>query len=316
MRIGIAGTGLIGGSLGMALCKTGRYKVYCWNRRDEVSQAAIKKGAAHASFESIEELARNSDIVVLATPLGSYPFLCRRLSAFMDGKLIITDVGSVKYQPSLQAQKALPVKYKSFFVPAHPIAGKEKGGLENAEASLFKGKKVIICKTSACKKGQKVAAMWKSAGAVTELMSAKKHDEIYAYVSHYVQYLSFQLAGTLNGLGEFSRLMNSPKELWQEIFLHNQANLKKVHGKFRTSLLRRLKHVAEYHGADERAAAAKIVADAYVDMVPANYRKYAGTGYKSFTSLSGSASKGGSVQAAAISRIMSRIYNGIEKAEL
>ena len=217
-----------------------------------------------------------------------------------------------------KSTKSFPCKYKSFFVPAHPIAGKEKGGIENAEAGLFKGKKLIICKTSSCKKGKKIAQVWKDAGANIELLNANKHDDIYAHVSHYVQFLSFVCAKHINkNLGEFSRLMKSPEDIWEEIFTFNKANIKKVNDKFLTSLLRKLKYIKQYRGANEFEVAAKIIADSYIDIVPSGYKKYAGSGYKSFTSILASGNKSAKeADVKKVSKILTAIYNDLKKTNL
>jgi prephenate dehydrogenase len=318
MKIGIIGTGLIGGSLALALKKSPKYKIYCYNRRVETSKKAIKLKAVDKYFESIDELAGNSDVIIIATPLGTYADISKKLAPHLNGKKIISDVGSVKSVPTQQVLKIIPAKYKSFFVPAHPIAGKEKGGLENASANLFKGKKLIICKTANCKKGKITAQLWKDVGAEIELLNANKHDEIYAFVSHYVQLLSFACAKHLGkNLGEFSRLMNSPKDIWDEIFLFNRTNLKKVNDKFLISLLRKLRYIKQYKGANEFEVAAKIIVDSYIETVPSDYRKYGGSGYKSFTSILSSGNKNAKeADVKKVSAIITKIYNDLKKTKL
>ncbi len=317
MRVGIIGTGLIGGSLALALKASGRHKVYCWNRRAEVSKKAVKLNAVDKYFDSVEQLAENSEVIIIATPLGSYSAICKKLLKYLDGKRIISDVGSVKFAPVQQALKTIPEKYKSFFVPAHPIAGKEKGGIEHASANLYKGKKLIICKTANCKKGKKIAELWRDAGVEIEFLNAKKHDEIYAYVSHYVQYISHSISKIFpKGGGEFSRLMNSPEDMWVEIFKFNSENLKKVHKEFLSSFLRKLKYVSSYSGKNEFDVAAKIIASSYIDIIPLKYTEYAGSGYKSFTSVVTNAKQSGKkISPEKVSKILSKVYNELKKAK-
>lgn len=311
MRIGIIGTGLIGGSLGLALKRSGKHKVYCWNRRPEVSAKAVKLKAADKYFHSIEALTENSDVIILATPLGSYAAICKKISPWLDGKKIITDVGSVKNKPVQVALKNIPAKYKSFFVPAHPIAGKENGGIENADANLFKGKKLIICKTSSCNKGKAVAKVWKDAGAEIELLNAEKHDEIYAYVSHYVQFLSHTIAKFFpNQKSEFTRLMNSPKELWADIFKYNSANLRKVNAAYIKALSNQLKKPITND-------APYILSSTLNDLVPEKYKKYAGSGFKSFTSpLLKANNKLAKTNTSEVKKILKAVINELKKAKI
>lgn len=318
MRVGIIGTGLIGGSLAAALYGKNNYEISCFNRRVEVSKKAKTLKLVNNYFDSIEKLAANSDVIIIATPLGTYTDIAKKLSKYLDGKKIISDVGSVKFLPTENVIKQLPAKYKSFFVPAHPIAGKEKSRLENADKNLFKDKKVIICKTANCKKGKIISQLWNDAGAKVELVNAKKHDEICAFVSHYVQFLSFILAKIFpHNMGEFSRLMRSPHEIWSEIFEYNRANLKKVHQKFITSFLRELKYINSYKGKNEYEIAAKIIANSYKNIVPKEYARYAGTGYKSFTSpLSQAIDNGNKADAKKVSKILNKVYEELQKARL
>lgn len=316
MRVGIIGTGLIGGSLGLALKAYTKHEVYCWNRRDEVSKKALKRKAADKYFNSIEAITAASDIIIIATPLSSYSAICKKISPWLDGKKIVSDVGSVKFKPGQQVLKVLPSKYKSFFVPAHPIAGKEKGGIENADKKLFNGKKIIIGKTSSCKKGKVIASLWKEVGAMPEFLNSQKHDEIYAYVSHYVQFLSHILAKHFKkDMGEFSRLMNSPVDMWHEIFSYNSRNLRKVHEEFLVSYLRSLKDISSYKGKDEFEVAAKIIVDSYLKIVPLRYRQYAGSGFKSFTSVLTSGKSAGVIKPAKASKLLGNIYNELKKAK-
>lgn len=318
MKIGIIGTGLIGGSLGLALKRSKKHKVFCYNRRLENSKKAINLKAADKYFESIEELAENSDVIIIATPLSTYMDICKKISKYLDGKKIISDVGSVKYQPTQNVQSVIPEKYKSFFVPAHPIAGKEKGSIENADADLYKNKKLIICKTPSCKKGKKIAEIWKDAGSNIEFMNAQKHDEIYAYVSHYVQYLSFACAKHLpKTMGEFSRLMNSPKEMWSEIFEFNSANINKVNWIFMKALDKNIKINKSGKARNKHHFTAMLIARTLQEIIPQAYVKYAGTGFKSFTSITKEASPEEiEIKPSEVKLILNKIKNELKKSEL
>ncbi len=318
MRIGIIGTGLIGGSLALALKRAGKHKVYCYNRRIENSKKALKIKAVDEYFESIEELAENCDVMIIATPLGSYTHIGKILAKYLDGKKIISDVGSVKSEPTIKIQAVLPAKYKSFFVPAHPIAGKEKGGLVNADANLYKGKKLIITKMPNCKKAKIIAQIWKDAGAEIEYLNAKKHDEIYANISHYVQFLSHACAKYFpEDLGEFSRLMNSPREIWAEIFMFNKENIKKTNARFIKAFEQKVKTLKPARAKDKYHYAARIIAQTMQEITPKEHLKYAGTGYKSFTSIAKEANSGAvEVKLPEIKNILNKILNDLKKAKL
>ncbi len=314
MRIGIIGTGLIGGSLGLALKSSKKpYHISCWNRRKEVSERAVKLGAADEYFSSLVELVDNSDVLVLATPLGSYKHIMEEISPHITSDQIITDVGSVKTLPINEALKFLPKKLHGNFVPSHPIAGKEKARIDQAEAKLFRTKLTIICgirKSPA--KVKVIKHIWQDVGSKIILMDMRKHDQTYAFVSHYVQFLSFKLKKFFpKPLGDFSRLMNSPTEIWDEIFHYNRINLKKINAHYIKALekyVKSLKAGAEIYPAE-------ITAKMLISMTPKAYIKYAGTGYKSFTSIVKNSNKGEKMPAAEAAKFLGKIINEFKKAK-
>jgi hypothetical protein len=117
-------------------------------------------------------------------------------------------------------------------------------------------------------------------------------------------------------MGEFSRLMNSPGEMWAVIFRFNHLNLKQIHGRFKTSLLRDLKYIGKYKGSDEYDAAARIIARAYINIVPPEYKEYAGSGYKSFTSpLQSAISSPGDIDIGKLSAILTKFFDELKKAK-
>jgi len=289
MRIGIIGTGLIGGSLGLALKGNKKYSVYCFNRRVEISKKAVQLGAAQKYFETIEELTKNSDVIIIATPLASYPAICKKISKELTAEKIISDIGSVKYLPVKEALKNIPKIFHNNFIPAHPIAGSEKAGVENAKAEMFADKKLLITpysKTTSAAGIKIISQLWKTAGSKVEMLDAKKHDEIYAHVSHYVQFLSFELSKIIKtNLGEFNRLMNSPREMWNEIFEFNHVNLDKINRKFIRELAKTHSPIKTTRAQNSDLITAIIAAQILDDITPTAYKRYAGSGYKSFTSV-------------------------------
>jgi prephenate dehydrogenase len=316
MKIGIIGTGLIGGSLALALAGNKKYQIYCWNRNPENSKKTIKKTKIAGDFETIEELTEECDVIIIATPLASYGEITKKIAKKITSCKIISDIGSVKYEPIKLALKNLPKKYHKNFVPAHPIAGSEKAGIEAAKEDLFLNKKFIITKTSNCNRAKTIAKIWHDAGCKIEFLSQKKHDEIYAYVSHYVQFLSFKLEKHFpKNMGEFSRLMHSPKEIWQEIFKFNSANLKKINKAYIKQLKAELKNINDISGAEESQIMAKFLVENYVDITPNNYLNYSGTGYKSFTSVMLQSNKKNIEASNELKKNINKIIHELEKTK-
>jgi prephenate dehydrogenase len=289
MKIGIIGTGLIGGSLALALKNiAGKYEVSCWNRDLKNSKKAKNLNAVDSFFENIEDLAIWSDVIFICTPLSTYSEISKKLAKVITKETIITDVGSVKEKPTNIIKSLLPTKFTSNFVPVHPIAGKELSGIDNADKNLFESKKIIICKPRNCKKAKKISQIWSDIKSEIEFLNAKKHDEIYGYVSHYIQLLSFELSSFFSKkekseLPEFTRLMNSPKSMWNEIFNLNKENLKKIHKEFLSNVQKNLKLKIYPNSKSDVEQISYFFAITINNITPKDYLNYIGTGYKSFT---------------------------------
>lgn len=296
LNIGIIGTGLIGGSLGMALknkCPE-KYRVYGYNRTGKNSQMAIDKGAIDHVCDSIEEITQISDVIIICTPLSSYAGIVSSINKFFTNDKVLSDVGSVKFLPSQEVLKNLHHKFEHNFIPCHPIAGKAFGGVENAEADLFEGKTNIMTFTNESSKSALVREIWSDVGAINQVMSAQIHDEIYARVSHLPQYISYVLKKYLFGkeeLCEFMRLANSPFDIWKDIFHYNGENISKAKASFVKMLEIEKEKLCAHgrkvsgHNIQDEVIFASMIAKSFSDIIKAEQLKYAGTGYKSFTSI-------------------------------
>src|SRR5271169_606370 len=138
-QVTIIGTGLIGGSLGLALRKrhlAGRV-VGC--DRTPVLKRARDCGAIEKGATSVAEAVRGSDLVVLATPVITIIDLIERLGPSLPARTLVTDVGSTKTAIVQRAAKSLGRTANQRFLAGHPMAGKESAGVEFADANLFQG---------------------------------------------------------------------------------------------------------------------------------------------------------------------------------
>ena len=291
-KLGIIGTGLIGGSIGLASRDAG-YQVFCLNRKEETSQNAVKKGVADSYCNSTAELLKTSDIIIIASYLGGYKDILNNIKNDVEEHHIITDVGSVKEKIYHLAQDILGKKISNF-VPAHPVAGKELTGLENADKTLFQNKKVIITETKgiAQDKGKQniIIELWESLGSNVEILDSKLHDLIYTRISHFPQFLSFKLssffpASEIEQLSDFSRLMNSSEAMWHEIFAYNADNINTCLKDFVERYYIEIKNYKFTNSGEVNyQQVAHIISDIYLKILDEKYEKYSGTGFKSFTS--------------------------------
>jgi len=188
----------MGGSLGKALiearaCKEVRAVV----RRREAALEAVAAHAAQVADSDPERLVRDSDLVVLATPVRTIEKQVAHLGRFMKTGAVMTDMGSVK-RGIVRVMEELPSHVSA--IGGHPMCGKETPGLSAADANLFRGKTWVLTplKSPADHATKLTSELATAVGARVIMMDAGDHDMIAACISH----LCFLLASTLVGVAE------------------------------------------------------------------------------------------------------------------
>lgn len=259
-QITIVGTGLIGGSLGLALKKYGFKGRIIGCDRQPVLDRARGKGAIDAGHIHPVDAVRGSEVVVLATPVGAIIELIERIGSILPAKTLLTDVGSTKAAVVAKATSIFGENVSQQFLAGHPMAGKEQSGMEFADPDLFRGAAWFLTPTS----GQDVDAGvageflgWvESIGARIASLEAQQHDELCAWISHVPQMISTALAAALveefgqqaplleaggRALREMTRISASPYSMWRDIAITNKKNISDVMLK----LEQRLAHIRE-----------------------------------------------------------------------
>jgi prephenate dehydrogenase len=194
----IVGVGLMGGSLGMALAKTGACKeVRALVRREEAAREAVTLRAAHVASKDPAEMLQGANLVVVGTPVRTIERQISQLGEFMDVGATITDMGSVK-STIVEAMKKLPNSVQA--IGGHPMCGKEISGIHAADECLFENKVWVVTPPpkSDPMAVELVIEMVQAVGARPVVMSAEEHDVITACISH----LPYLLASTLVGVAE------------------------------------------------------------------------------------------------------------------
>jgi prephenate dehydrogenase len=170
-RATVVGTGLIGGSIGMALRRAG-WSVTGSDRDADRAAAAVERGALDAVGED-----PGADLTVVATPVGAVATEARRLLAA--GHRVVTDVGSVK-------EAVVAAVDHPGFVGGHPMAGSEQDGIAAATADLFEGATWVLTPTATT--DDEAFATVRSAivtlGADVLALPPDRHDALVAEVSH------------------------------------------------------------------------------------------------------------------------------------
>ncbi|HLA07912.1 MAG TPA: prephenate dehydrogenase/arogenate dehydrogenase family protein [Anaerolineales bacterium] len=250
--VGILGLGLMGGSLAMGL-KGHCARLIGFDSHPPTLEFALSKNVidqAEAFFPSpFRRGARGeghvrADILIIATPVPTIIDLLQRLPSLISTPCIVMDIGSTK-RDILQAMSALPDNFDP--LGGHPICGKEKLGLENADANLYQNAPFIITPLEKTTQRAKSAAQQiiSAIGANLIEMTAEEHDCILATTSH----LPFLISSSLTystpheyspflgpGFRSTSRLAGTPSHMMMGILKSNRDNVLNAIQSFRNSL--------------------------------------------------------------------------------
>ncbi|MBI1824262.1 MAG: prephenate dehydrogenase/arogenate dehydrogenase family protein [Nitrospirae bacterium] len=262
-KMALLGVGLIGGSLAIDCRKKGLVgTVAGYGRKEANLRKAVSLGVIESYDLNLEKVVADADLVVLATPLGSYREMVKKMLPFLSPETIVTDVGSVKGKVIEELESILG-SFK--FVPGHPVAGREKSSVEAAIPDLFKGARCILTPTASTDPLalKKIKELWEETGAVVSILNSKEHDEILGMVSHLPHLVAYALVNTVleaskgepklvsysgGGFRDFTRIGASSPEMWKDIFIANREIVLDQIAKFEAVLGRLKKDIQENNG--------------------------------------------------------------------
>ncbi len=248
-KVTIIGVGLIGASLAMAMRKASvAEKIVGGGRSEENLRRARQRGIIDSYSTSLEDAVDSSELVVLASPVGTFREIIKKIGDRLKEGTVVTDVGSVK--GSLVAELETMLPEGRFFVGAHPIAGSDRSGLDYAHSELFRNSVTIITPTENTDPDatERVVSLWKAIGARVVLMSPSEHDRVLALTSHLPHVVSYALVNTVEGINsryieytgggfrDTTRIASSSPELWTDILLSNRDNVLEMMEIFRERL--------------------------------------------------------------------------------
>jgi prephenate dehydrogenase len=243
-QITIIGTGLIGGSLGLALRKkkfAGRI-VGC--DRESALERARARGAIDNGSPNPGDAVRGSQLVILATPVLAIVDLIERVGPVLPAKALLTDVGSTKTAVVERAAHVFGKNAGKRFLAGHPMAGKESSGVDYADADLFHNAMWFFTPLPGQNLNDGVLAEYAGwidqIGARIVILPAEEHDRLCAWISHVPQMMSTALAAALveefgteapllpaggRALQEMTRISASPYSMWRDVAITNKKNL-------------------------------------------------------------------------------------------
>jgi prephenate dehydrogenase len=240
-QLGLIGCGLMGGSFALALKRAGLVqRVVGFSASSASTDRALALGVIDTAATTAALAVANADLVLLGVPVGATGSTLRAIRDQLRPDALIMDVGSTKGDVVAMAQDLLGERLGQF-VPAHPIAGKEKSGVEHADADLYQDRQVILTPIAQTENAQiqRAHAVWTALGAQVKHMTPDAHDAAYAAVSHLPHVLAFALMNSLQdqpqtneflslagpGFRDFSRIAASDPSVWRDILVTNREAL-------------------------------------------------------------------------------------------
>ncbi|MEZ5449139.1 MAG: prephenate dehydrogenase/arogenate dehydrogenase family protein [Thiolinea sp.] len=197
-KLVIFGVGLIGGSLALALRQAGYCEtiVGCSRHADNL-QTAVDLGVIDSFTLDPQQAVRGADMIFLAVPVGAMGSVLEQIVPALEPDAVLTDGGSAK-RAIVDAAEAHLGEHLARFVPGHPIAGRERSGVEAALPDLYQRRRIILTPAgNRCRCACQSHGHVEVTGALIENMPVDLHDEVLAATSHLPHVLAFSLVDTL-----------------------------------------------------------------------------------------------------------------------
>ena len=235
--VGVLGLGMMGASLAAALTQRG-YHVYGYDTHQASLLEAEQIGLIASPLSPNATELVSGDVFIIAIPVLAVANYSALIHQLLQRGVIVTDICSTKgYLATLFAGSP----GSENLVLGHPIAGSERSGVVNANASLFEEQSVILTplEDTTAAALTVVRKLWHQIGAKTAVMTVAEHDQILAATSHLPHFLAFSLVDTLagdaqnrkifqyaaGGFRDFTRIAASDSRMWHDIAQTNQAAL-------------------------------------------------------------------------------------------
>ncbi|VAV90280.1 Cyclohexadienyl dehydrogenase [hydrothermal vent metagenome] len=252
-KITIIGMGLIGSSIARAITenKVTDRLVGCDNNPDHCDTARTLQLCDLITSDP-KEAVKGADLIILATPVGSYGALGELICPNMKAGAILTDAGSVK--ASVVKSLSPHIRADCHLIPGHPVAGTEQSGPEAGFAGLFTGRWCILTPPEGCDAAQtaKLEKFWLALGSKVEQMTPEHHDMVLAITSHLPHLIAYNIVGTARhleevtksevikysagGFRDFTRIAASDPTMWRDVFLNNKEAVLEMLGRFSEDL--------------------------------------------------------------------------------
>lgn len=240
-KIAIIGVGLIGGSFARALKDSMSVKeIIGFDTDSKNLDVALELKIIDRKGSSLKDTVSNSDVVFIAAPVSVIPLIAEDIAPYLAPGCIVTDGGSVKAEIVEKCEDVIPDG--CFFVGGHPIAGTEFSGAAASFSTLYSAKRCILTPTENTDENalEVVSQLWSKTGAIVCMMDAKRHDRIFAEISHLPHIIAYALVHAVGasdsegenvlsfsagGFKDFTRIASSDPVMWRDIAIMNKKAL-------------------------------------------------------------------------------------------
>jgi prephenate dehydrogenase len=235
VRIAVVGTGLIGGSIGLALAALG-HDVVGFDRDPDRLARAKELGAVAAIAADLKSVAADADAAFVALPVGA---IADAVVELLDaGVPVVTDVGSVKGSVVADVAARCPAG-AARFIGGHPMAGSEQEGIDGARADVFVGAAWVLTPTATTAEAAYTTLRGLVRGLQAEVVAVtpEDHDVLVSFVSHVPQLAASTLMDVATtheeqhrallrlaagGFRDMTRIAASHPAIWLDILTSNR----------------------------------------------------------------------------------------------
>jgi len=243
-QITIIGCGLIGSSLLRAVNKKKLSKQINVFDKSKEASSFIKNNLSANVFNDINDSVKDSDLVIISTPLSSYKEILLSIKSGLKKNVILTDTGSTKKEVNKVVSNLNLTDV--CWIASHPIAGTEYSGPEAGFAELFENRWCILSSEDQQQK-EKLEILknfWQNIGSKVKFMNFEDHDHVLSLTSHLPHAIAYSIVRTVinndnklkdeiiqysaSGLRDFTRIAASDPIMWRDIFIDNSENILKA----------------------------------------------------------------------------------------
>lgn len=251
LTVTIVGLGVIGAAFAQSFRKIGIKTIYGIDIDEETIKKAEEKNMINKGFLETREPLQKSDLVIITLyPNIVKSFFVNNIKNFKEN-VIITDVIGIKGKIIKEIKPIIEKSEKNIdFVFGHPMAGREKRGIDFADSKVFQNANYILIKDKKNKKEnlELLSEIIKKMGFKSvSFLTAEEHDEIIAFTSQLTHAIAVSLVNSDNqkydtnrfigdSYRDLTRIAKINEDLWSELFLGNKENLLKMIQQFENEL--------------------------------------------------------------------------------